>query len=554
LRTPWWLIVVALAAAVYLPGVDRPLRDSEAKYAEIPREMVELGEWLTPYLDYATYYEKPPLSYWPTALLYAGFGVSEAAARLANLAWAFASAALLALLGAMLFDRRTSFLAFVLFLLTTEVYVYGLDAGIEFALVAPTIAAVAGYWRFHQTGALRWLAAFYAAMGLGFLAKGLPGVFVPGGAAFVHGLWCRDGHSLRRLFHPLGPAVFLAVVGPWLVAMALRHPDFLEVFFLNEHLRRFSGSMVSNDALFPTGLWLALVAAELFPWILHLPVAAGDLARGVRAHLLAADRLVLLGAWAAIPLVTYSLSRSKVDAYGLQVYPPLLLAMAVPLADMLGERRFASSRAWALPWFLVTGLAIGSLAVLGLGRDSAFVAGLGIPSLELAIVFLAVTGLFGLGAALAFAVGRAGLALACIAVVCVVLFQVTRSTYEVQFPEESRKFAADRFNELARADAILVSAEPPEFEHVAVLAFYTRQRVPVLAASEGTRMTFLQRERQALILNEPELLDLAADRRDVFLVGEPALLEGRLERLGLRTETLDAAGGRVLYRLVPQEP
>ncbi len=551
MRFGWWLLVVVVAAAVYLPGVDRPLRDSEAKYAEIPREMVELGDWLTPHLDYAAYYEKPPLSYWPTALLYTGFGVSEAAARISNLAWALASAGLLALLGAMLFDRRTSFFAFVLFLLTTEVYVYGLDAGIEFALVAPTIAAVAAYWRFHQTGALSWLAAFYAAMALGFLAKGLPGVFVPGGTALCHRLWCRDGSPLWRLFHPVGPAVFLALVGPWLVTMAVRHPDFLEVFLLNEHLRRFTGSMVSNDALFPTGLWLALVAAELFPWILHLPAAAGDLARGVRARVLPADRLVLLGAWAAIPLVTYSLSASKVDAYGLQVYPPVLLAMAVCLSDMLDQKRFSSERAWAMPWFLVTGLAIGSLAVLGLGRDSAFVAQLGIPSLELAIIFLAATGLFGLGAALAFAVGRAALALACIAVVCVVLFQVTRSTYRVQYAEESRKFAADRFNELAGDDALLVSVEPPEFEHVALLAFYVRAPVSVLAASEGSRMAFHQAERQALILDDAALSGLVAERREVFLVGEPEVLEGRLERLGLRAETLDAAGGRVVYRLAP---
>ena len=47
----------------------------------VPREMVESGDWLTPRLDYFDYVEKPPLIYWLPALSYKIFGVSEAAAR-----------------------------------------------------------------------------------------------------------------------------------------------------------------------------------------------------------------------------------------------------------------------------------------------------------------------------------------------------------------------------------------------------------------------------------------------------------------------------------------
>ena len=53
----------------------RPLyKADESRYAEISREMVASGDWLTPRLNGFKYFEKPPLQYWATAALFKVFG------------------------------------------------------------------------------------------------------------------------------------------------------------------------------------------------------------------------------------------------------------------------------------------------------------------------------------------------------------------------------------------------------------------------------------------------------------------------------------------------
>ena len=54
---------------------------SEARYAEISREMLLSGDWLHPTLLKIHHYHKPPITYWITAVAYSVFGISAFAAR-----------------------------------------------------------------------------------------------------------------------------------------------------------------------------------------------------------------------------------------------------------------------------------------------------------------------------------------------------------------------------------------------------------------------------------------------------------------------------------------
>src|SRR5271168_483077 len=77
-------IYALLAAILYLPGLGRPAlwEPDEGRYAEIAREMVVSGDYVTPRDDFELYFEKPPLVYWAEAASIHLFGIDEFAVRL----------------------------------------------------------------------------------------------------------------------------------------------------------------------------------------------------------------------------------------------------------------------------------------------------------------------------------------------------------------------------------------------------------------------------------------------------------------------------------------
>ncbi len=110
-----------------LPLGVRPLViPDEARYAEIPREMLASGDWIVPRLNGLRYFEKPPLGYWLNAAAIWLFGENAFAIR-------FPSAVAAGLTAVLLFvwarrfteDGATPWLATAVFLLSFEVLAIG---------------------------------------------------------------------------------------------------------------------------------------------------------------------------------------------------------------------------------------------------------------------------------------------------------------------------------------------------------------------------------------------------------------------------------------------
>ena len=304
----------------------------EGRYAEISREMVASGDWLTPRLDGLKYFEKPPLQYWATAAAFEAFGQSAWSARLWTALTGFLGVLAAAFAAARLFGAPVGRAAGLILggslMWAGMGHVASLDMGVSFFLCArgERLRARAARRRPARRQA-RWMLVGWAACALATLSKGLIGIVLPAGAVALYVLWQRDWRLLARLELGAGLALFLAIAAPWFIAVSLANKEFAHFFFIHEHFERF---LTKDHGRFqPWWYFLPVLALGAVPWTLALPGALASAAR--RRPLLAFQPQRFLLAWCVLVFVFFSISDSKLLAYILPIFP----ALAILLADWL---------------------------------------------------------------------------------------------------------------------------------------------------------------------------------------------------------------------------
>src|ERR1700744_6297509 len=109
-----YLIVLLVAAAVYAGCMISPpslMDDVDAVQAQIARNMMISGDWVTARLDGIPYLEKAPLIYWFIAGAFKIFGVSDVVARIPVVLSALALAWLTTAFAMWAFGRRAALYA-----------------------------------------------------------------------------------------------------------------------------------------------------------------------------------------------------------------------------------------------------------------------------------------------------------------------------------------------------------------------------------------------------------------------------------------------------------
>ncbi|MCP2732552.1 ArnT family glycosyltransferase, partial [Limnofasciculus baicalensis] len=77
-----WLIAIIWVAFLWNLGSIGLVDETEPLFAEAARQMTVTGDWITPYFNGVTRFDKPPLIYWLMAMAYKLIGVNEWAVRL----------------------------------------------------------------------------------------------------------------------------------------------------------------------------------------------------------------------------------------------------------------------------------------------------------------------------------------------------------------------------------------------------------------------------------------------------------------------------------------
>lgn len=324
----WLLPAAAIVLTCGILGLTEP---TETRYAEIAREMVATGDWLTPRLNGITHLEKPPLAYWAIGGGMAALGPNEWGARLTGalaagfLLWCVASIAGFrgdvgrdrsAVLGPLILASCPLF-----FVLSQRV-----------AADTFLAAAVGGFWVAVLHPRTRTGGWPHVAMAIGFLAKGpvvLVHTVIP---LLTAGLISRERSIPRALRSARGWALFVLVALPWYLLIAARTPGVFQYWVTSQLWDRYTTTIHQRPG--PWYYFLVVAGAGALPWTFAALTGAWRAARARAAG--DGNGRLAVACWLIVPVLFFSASGSKLPGYVLPEIAPMAILAAWALGRLDG--------------------------------------------------------------------------------------------------------------------------------------------------------------------------------------------------------------------------
>ena len=411
-----WVSLVSLIAFWWHLGGIGLVDETEPLFAEAARQMTVTGDWITPYFDGVTRFDKPPLVYWIMAIAYKTIGVNEWAARFPSAIagtvlvgfgfyvlkrFGFSSPAqtlerdsesLESLRTARQSLQRWSaaLIGSALIGLNPQTIVWG-RTGVSDMLLSGCVgsALLAFFMGYaqpeHPRNQARWYLAFWIFSGLAVLTKGPVGIVLPGLIILVFLGYLGNLTVLREMQIVKGGLLFLAIAIPWFVLVIQANGEaYINAFFGYHNFDRFT--QVVNHHSAPWFFYFLVVPISFAPWSVHLPIAIARLRFWQRRSWQQSPRSAQLGLFALIWLVVifgfFTIAVTKLPSYTIPLLPAASILTALFWSNQLwsdrlwGDRLTSSRRSTAVQashWanvVLLIGLATATLVCTRwMGKD-----------------------------------------------------------------------------------------------------------------------------------------------------------------------------------------
>ncbi len=373
-----WILAIALITLFWGIGDIGLIDETEPLFVEASRQMLVTGDWITPYFDGETRFDKPPLIYWLMVLCFKAFGVSEWAARMPSALAALGTVLLCFYVlrqhspglkpeaAKLLQPRRSSlaaWLAATMLMLNLNTYFWGRTGYADMLLTAcmggSLLTFFMGYAQVDSPQIQRrWYGAFYVVTALAVLTKGPIAIVLP--AAILGGFTLYLG-NLRQVIREMqllrGVLLILVLALPWYILVTLANGEaFIGSFFGYHNLVRFSS--VVNQHSGPWYFHFAVILAGFLPWSAYLPVALYQTQPWRRRQWQGRSRSAQLGLyaaiWFAVILLFFTVSVTKYFSYTLPLMPAAAILVSLLWTDAILERSTHAPQRWSLSrWFNV---------------------------------------------------------------------------------------------------------------------------------------------------------------------------------------------------------
>ncbi|BDI19987.1 glycosyl transferase [Nostoc cf. commune SO-36] len=388
-----WLIVVGWIAFGWNLGNIGLIDETEPLFAEASRQMFVTGDWITPFFNGDTRFDKPALIYWCQAIAYYMIGVNEWAVRLPSaiaafglvclafytIQWYLAKEDELQQVSHPTRRYLISFIAAALMALNPETIIWA-RVGVSDMLLTGCIGSALlcfflGYAREQGAGGAggeritnapsrqllqrreppqrtgspmphnlfpnKWYLAFYVLIAGAILTKGPVGIVLPGLIVAVFLLYVgKFREVLREMRLLVGVLILLGLSVPWYVLVIWRNGwNYINAFFGYHNLERFTEVVNGHSA--PWYFYFLVVLLGFAPYSVYLPASIIRLKFWQRSHWRSVERFQQFGLfawfWFASIFGFFSIAVTKLPSYVLPLMPAAAILVALLCNDLFPD-------------------------------------------------------------------------------------------------------------------------------------------------------------------------------------------------------------------------
>jgi len=322
--------ILALSAFLLLfnSGKWGVIETSEARYAEISREMLVGQDYIHPKLMEINHYHKPPVTYYITVLGYKLFGANAFGARFFLQIALLIQLILIYNITLLLFaDKKISIAAVLIYFSLPLVLISSRNLTTDAYLNTFVLASVYLWLQYKRTSKPFLLYLFYLVLGIIFETKGPVGLIFP--ALFIGSHKIIFKEKIEKNWHQwFGVLLFMLIASAWYLALIASNPNILD-YFINHQLK---DRMINNAFNRSKPFWYYLVTVPLLalPWFIILMV---HLKTGFTKIVKAQKMKLVLYVTILVVLVLFSAFKTKLVFYVL----PMFGFIAILSAKLLSE-------------------------------------------------------------------------------------------------------------------------------------------------------------------------------------------------------------------------
>ncbi|MBW4476116.1 MAG: glycosyltransferase family 39 protein [Tolypothrix brevis GSE-NOS-MK-07-07A] len=368
-----WLILITWVGYGWNLGSIGLIDETEPLFAEASRQMFVTGDWITPFFNGETRFDKPALIYWCQAIAYAIIGVNEYAVRLPSAIAALAVISLSYYTLLMYLARQdelehisrptrrwlTAALGAVIMALTPEMIVWG-RTGVSDMLLTGCVATALlcfflGYAKEGEGKRVisnlssqslfpnKWYLAFYVLIAGAILTKGPVGIVLPGliiAAFLLYVGSLREVLGEMRFF--MGMLIVFGLSVPWYALVIWRNGwNYINSFFGYHNLERFTEVVNGHKA--PWYFYFVVVLLGFAPYSIYLPVAIARLKFWQIKYWRSQERSQQLGLFAFVWFVAifgfFTIAVTKLPSYVLPLMPAAAILVTLFWSDFFLDKK-----------------------------------------------------------------------------------------------------------------------------------------------------------------------------------------------------------------------